>query len=257
MKNTILWSALFTLIGTQVYAEETQPVTPAPQAPSATMNAPAPAPVAAPAPQQATPVVPATAPQTQGIPSIVPEPTPTSVINCDYKIPLQVKKVEQSTVLAWAQNAVTQAFSFDPATLDVQMQKLQACFTEQGWTGFSTALQKSGNIEAIKAQKLIVTSSVNGLVLMNNVQDNQWKLTVPIIVVYQNEKEKVNQLLSVDLTVTRKPNGDLGITQMIAAPRGSVTTKRPVQDVSNPENTSLDTRPPQQDNRPPLGKPQP
>lgn len=263
MKNTILWSTLFTLIGTQVYAEETQSVTPASQAPSATMNAPTPAPIAAPAaaptpaPQQTTPVVPAAAPQTQAIPSVAPAPAPTSVINCDYKIPPQVKKVEQATVLTWSENAVTQAFSFDPATLDVQMQKLQACFTEQGWTGFNTALQKSGNIEAIKSQKLIVTSKIDGLSLMNNVQDNQWKLTLPIVVVYQNEKEKVSQLLSVDLTVTRKPNGDLGITQMIAAPRGTVTTKKPEPVVTNPENTSLDTKPAQEDNRPPLGKPQP
>lgn len=117
------------------------------------------------------------------------------------------------------------------------MQKLQPCFTEQGWTGFSAALQKSGNIEAIKSQKLNVTSQIDGQTLITDTKDNQWKITLPIAVVYQNDKEKVSQLLSVDLTVSRKTNGDLGITQMIAAPRGTVTTKKPEVPAAPPTNT--------------------
>lgn len=238
MKKTILWSALATLISTQVYAADpASPATPAtpPQPGSTTLPA-------APAAQ------------------VVPAPAPSAVIDCNYKIPAQVKSVEQSVVLAWSEKAVIQSFSFDPNTLDAQMQKLQACFTEQGWTGFSTALKKSGNIEAIKSQSLTVSSHVDGQGFITNAKDNQWKVTLPLVVVYQNEKEKVSQLLSVDLTVNRKPTGDLGITQMIATPRGTVTTKKPVL-VNNPENTNLDTRPAAEstpnapENQPVIGKP--
>lgn len=236
MKNTVLWSALFTLIGTQAYAEQT----PAPQAPTAPTNTSAPA-YPSPEPTVMRPVAPQPQQPNQAIPTA---PAPAPVINCDYKIPPQVKTVDQALVLTWSQNAVKQAFSFDPASLDAQMQKLQACFTEQGWTGFSTALQKSGNIQAIKAQQLTVTSQIEGMTLVNEAKDNQWKLTVPVMVIYQNEKEKVSQLLSVDLTVNRKPNGDLGITQMIAAPRGTVSTKKQAQEPANSGN------------QPPLGKPQ-
>ncbi|EHL31032.1 DotI/IcmL family type IV secretion protein [Legionella drancourtii] len=242
MKNTVLWSALFTLIGTQVCAEQT----PAPQAPAAPTNTSAPPASPASEPMVMQPVAPQPQQPNQAIPTApVTAPAPAPVINCDYKIPPQVKTVDQALVLTWSQNAVKQAFSFDPASLDAQMQKLQACFTEQGWTGFSTALQKSGNIQAIKAQQLTVTSQIEGMTLVNEAKDNQWKLTVPVMVIYQNEKEKVSQLLSVDLTVNRKPNGDLGITQMIAAPRGTVSTKKPAQE--EPANLG---------NQPPLGKPQ-
>lgn len=230
MKNTILWSALFTLISTQVHAEP-QP---------ATMPA-----------QMATPQT-----QPSALP-VAPAPaTPEPMMSCDYKIPAQVKTVDQSLVLNWSQKAVMQTFTFDPAALDIQMQKLQPCFTEQGWIGFNTAIQKSGNIEAIKSQKLNVSSHIDGMVLVNEAKDNQWKLTLPLTVIYQNDKEKVSQLLNIDLTVTRKPSGDLGITQMIATPRGTVTTTKPAPVVNNPENTSLDTRPTDPANQPPLGKPQ-
>lgn len=240
MKNTILWSALFTLIGTQVYAE------PASKAPAAPTNTAAPATAPAAAPMVMQSVAPQAPQPNQAIPTApLTAPAPAPVINCDYKIPPQVKTVDQALVLNWAQNAVMQAFSFAPTTLDAQMEKLQACFTEQGWTGFSTALQKSGNLQAIKSQQLNVTAQIGGMTLVNEAKDNQWKLTVPIIVIYQNDKEKVSQLLSVDVTVNRKPDGDLGITQMIAAPRGSVTTKTPVQ----PPAVNLE-------NQQPVGKPQ-
>ena len=210
MKNTILWSALFALVSTQVHADVTQPVTLPQQAPNALQQTPS-----------------APTPPGQNLPSINPTQPLAPVINCDYKIPPGTKNIDQSLVIKWSEKAVTQAFDFDPNNLDMQLQKLQPCFTEQGWTGFNTALQKSGNLEAIKSQKLTVSSQVEGEIIVTEAKDNQWKINLPLQVVYQNDKEKVTQLLSVDLTVGRKITGDLGITQMIAAPRGSVTQEKP------------------------------
>ncbi len=210
MKKTILWGALLTLMSTPVLADVTQPV-----APGTTPGAMVPS---------------MSPPPTQALPSVQPaQPAANVVINCDYKIPSQTKVIDQSVILSWSQQAVIQAFTFNPDTLDAQMQQLQACFTEQGWSGFNNALQKSGNLDAIKSQKLNVSSQMEGSAFVTEAKDSQWKVTLPLTVIYQNDKEKVNQLLSVNLVVTRKPTGDLGITQMIATPRGSVTTQSPAQ----------------------------
>ena len=270
MKKTILWGALFTLLGTQVSAEVTQDAgSPPPQSPPApSTTAPSGIPANAPTdPTSGPAAVPASVPTTEPTsaptngstntpadtpPSSVPAatqtiqtvPTPAAqAIDCDYKIPAEVKKVDQAVVLSWSEKAIIQAFTFNQAALDVQIQKLQACFTDQGWTGFSAALQKSGNLEAIKSQKLTVSSQIDGQALINESAENQWKVTLPLMVLYQNDKEKVSQLLSIDLNVTRKPSGDLGITQMIASPRGTVTNIKPAEPATNPENTSLDTQP--------------
>ncbi|MCW8398337.1 DotI/IcmL family type IV secretion protein [Legionella sp. PATHC038] len=229
MKNTLLWGTLFALLGTQVHAENTQPVTPPPQTPSALKPVPA------------TPTPPG-----QNLPSVHPAAAPAAPINCEYKIPPETKTIDQSVVMQWATKAVTQAFDFNPTNLDAQLQKLQACFTEQGWTGFNTALQKSGNLEAIKSQKLTVSSQVDGQVVVTEAKDNQWKINLPLQVVYQNDKEKVTQLLSVDLTIGRKMTGDLGITQMIAAPRGTVTQEKQqsaAPNAANPMNPGTGTTP--------------
>lgn len=276
MKNTMLWGALFTLICAQVQADVTQQAT-QPQMPNAAPTtlpndkalqtppvnpaAPATQPIQQVQPAQAQPTQnpadksqqnqsttkPQTTQQLPSIPAEVPQ-----VVNCDYKIPAETKKIEQSLVMSWSEKAAVQAFNFDPTSLDTQLQKLQSCFTEQGWTGFNSALQKSGNLDAIKTQKLTVSSQVDGQSQVTEAKDNQWKITLPLQVVYQNDKEKVTQLLNVNLTVGRKITGDLGIVQIIASPREIATEKNSQPSSVNPStNTVPQTTSPTTNDTPP------
>lgn len=146
-------------------------------------------------------------------------PAPPPVINCDYKIPAETTKIEDSLVSKWAGNAAEQAFDLDYKTIDDQLVRLKSCFTDQGWQSFNDALQKSGNLNAIKSEKLMVSSMVEGDPIISMIKENQWKVSLPLQVVYQNEKEKLNQPLTINLIVGRKISGDLGIMQMIAMPR--------------------------------------
>lgn len=171
--------------------------------------------------------------------SDVPAAAPSPVIDCKYAIPPQKSDIEPSVVSTWAEKAAMQSFSFNPAAVDQEMNELKLCYTDQGWQGFNDALQKSGNIEAIKTQHLTVSSQVDGEIKMNPVKDNQWKVTVPLQVVYQNDKEKLTQLLTVDLLIGRKVSGDLGIMQMIASPRPQPGEEapKPSAEMSNPASS--------------------
>ncbi|HAZ7573520.1 DotI/IcmL family type IV secretion protein [Legionella sp. PATHC032] len=174
----------------------------------------------------------------------VPSQQTAPVVNCDYKIPAETKAIDQSLVLTWAEKAIIQSFDFDPATVDAQLQKLQACFTDQGWLSFNSALQKSGNLDAIKSQKLHVSSQIDGQPQVTEAIENQWKITIPLQVVYQNDKEKVTQLLNVNVTVGRKITGDLGINQMIAMPR-TATSMPQTNSPSNATPSTTNTTTPQ------------
>lgn len=223
MKNTMLWFALFNLICLPIHADtNTQTITPPTD--STTQTTPSVQPV-----QQVNP---------SELPAVK---TPTAVpgtINCDYKIPAETKIIDQKTIMTWSEKATVQAFDFEPASMDSQLQNLKNCFTDQGWTSFDAALQKSGNVEAIKTQNLTVSSQVDGDVKVSEEKDNQWKVILPLQVVYQNDKEKVTQLLNINLTVGRKITGDLGIMQMIAAPR-TVVTQQPTTSTTT-TNTGAD-----------------
>ncbi|NSL17842.1 DotI/IcmL/TraM family protein [Tatlockia micdadei] len=126
--------------------------------------------------------------------------------------------------MKWAEKAAEQSFDFDYNTMDSQLAALKSCYTEQGWQGFNDALQKSGNLNAIKSQQLTVSSMVNGESKITELKDNQWKVIIPMQVVYQNDKEKLTQPLTVNLVVGRKISGDLGIMQMIAIPSQTTST---------------------------------
>lgn len=229
MKKTILWGALFTVLCTQTQADTTEQVT---QTPTTTTTVTTPA--TQPAVQGTQPTMPV---QAQPITTTTTSTT-SPVINCDYKIDANIKTIDQSLVMTWSEKATTQAFDFTPETIDAQMLKLKNCFTEQGWTGFNTALQKSGNIDAIKAQHLTVSSQIDGTAQMDEAKDNLWKITLPIQVVYQNDKEKVTQLLNVKLTVGRKITGDLGITQMVATPRVATAAQPSTPTTTNTTTTT-------------------
>jgi hypothetical protein len=141
------------------------------------------------------------------------------VINCNYPIPASINTIDTALLETWAEKAIMQSFDFNSQELDQQLEKLKPCFTEQGWQSFYDALKASGNLEAIKSQNLSVSCQIDGKLNINSVKENQWKVIIPLQVVYQNDKEKITQLLSVELLVGRRASGNLGIMQVIATPR--------------------------------------
>ena len=210
MNKTILYTAMLTILSSAGYAADaSQPTTPSPTQKPAVGS-----------PQ---------ADVLQALPEAMPSKNPadteakaTTTIDCKYKIPASTTSIDEATVKTWAQSAAIQSFNFSPPSVDDELGSLKNCYTDQGWQGFNEALQKSGNITAIKSQNLTVSSQVDGDLKLNAIKDNQWKVTIPLQVVYQNDKEKLTQLLTVDLLIGRKISGDLGIIQMIAAPRDPI-----------------------------------
>lgn len=195
-----------------------------------------------------------TTPSTTSTPSTsttTPQTTQTTTqtasqqIDCNYRIPASTSKVDQDLVMKWSEKATAQSFDFDYTTMDQQLAALKACFTDLGWQGFNDALQKSGNLSAIKSQQLMVSSMVNGTGQISEVKENQWKVSLPLQVVYQNDKEKLTQSLTINLVVGRKVSGDLGIMQMIAIPRNT-TNKNSSQTTSTSNVSSSSTQPSEQ-----------
>lgn len=153
------------------------------------------------------------------------KPISPDKIDCDFKID-PTAEVKNETVIIWSEKAAVQSFNYSDDNVDARLKELKSCFTDQGYSGYQDALSKSGNIEAIKSQKLTVSSLVDGSTKINKLEDNKWQLKVPLQVVYQNDKEKLTQLLFIDMLVARKPSGELGILQIIAAPRDKMIDKK-------------------------------
>lgn len=138
-------------------------------------------------------------------------------VDCFYQI--ATNPITDIELSLWAQYAALKSFDYSFDKMDTQLQSLKSCFTEQGWTGFNEALKQSGNLTTIKAQQLTVSSQIAGQPEVSQIKTNQWRITVPLDVVYQNTQEKLTQSLAVVLVVTKKNPTELGIVQLIAAPK--------------------------------------
>ena len=143
-------------------------------------------------------------------------------INCQYRLPSEVKTPSQTLLANWAKKAAVQSFQFNPATLDTELTELKKCYTDLGFKGFNDALEKSGNLAAIKSKQLTVNSIVQGDATVEVKKDNQWRVKLPLNVTYENKDQKLVQSLNVELLITRKPSGELGIIQVIATPHVKV-----------------------------------
>jgi hypothetical protein len=158
-----------------------------------------------------------TSPQTQTIAN-PNEKISLDKIDCNYSIK-QSEKVLDDTVKMWSEKAALQTFNYSSENIDAKLLELKKCFTEQGWVGYTEALTKSGNVLAIKSQNLSVSSQIDGSISVSSIESDKWQARIPIQVVYQNDKEKLTQSLDIDMLISRKSNGDLGVLQIIAAPR--------------------------------------
>ncbi|WP_241480370.1 DotI/IcmL family type IV secretion protein [Legionella norrlandica] len=136
-------------------------------------------------------------------------------ISCDYKISPETI-IDKDILLRWAEQATIQSFAFDHRVVEAQLQKLESCYTENGWIEFNAAMHKSGNIIAIKTQRLTMNSQIDGQPRLVEDLINQWKITLPLKVTYKNDRTQALQFLDVQLIVGRKTNGGLGIVQMNA-----------------------------------------
>jgi hypothetical protein len=169
----------------------------------------------------------AVTPTQTSAPEAVIAPSNPAPVDCLYQLS-STTPISEKELSEWAKLAILKSFDYSFDTLETQLQKLKACYTEQGWLGFNNALKQSGNLATIKAQQLTVNCEIEGKLKIDPFKNNQWKITVPVKVVYQNSQEKLTQRLWVAMVVTKKSASQLGVVQIIAEPKSPSTSKESI-----------------------------
>lgn len=140
-------------------------------------------------------------------------------------IPLNEPMLAPSSVLSWAGQAATEAFSFDYVSYRGQLEEAAVNFTPEGWRSFLKALEDSRNIDLVIQRKLIVTAKLSGapVILTEGVVNGvyAWRVELPILIETFAPNDNINgQSISVSMTISRVPvleypNG-IAITQFVA-----------------------------------------
>ena len=146
-------------------------------------------------------------------------------------VPVQRPIMPVDAVLAWSQEAVQAAFSYDFMNYRTQLQNAQKYFTDYGWRSYMKSLQDSNNLIALKERKFVVIGQVvappklltEGPIGQAGIYG--YKVQMPLLVTYlqaplYDDKSKIQNPLVVTVIVARQSllssYKGMGIMQMIA-----------------------------------------
>lgn len=143
-------------------------------------------------------------------------------------VPLGEPFVTQSALLNWAKKCVTSANTYDFVNYQKQFQENSVCFTPEGWQQFMGAVEKSGNLETVKSQRLVASSVEQGAPVITREGLRKgvysWEVELPILVSYQGGqggRAAASQRLLVKLLISRVSTAaykeGVGIVQYIGA----------------------------------------
>jgi len=105
---------------------------------------------------------------------------------------------DSAFILDWAVQAVQAIYTMDYITWRKVLQDAEAYFTPKGYTDFLTALKASTNLNAVKADKYVVSVTITGNPVLSRQGQRSadvpysWSLQIPVTVNYQNSANKVN-----------------------------------------------------------------
>lgn len=143
--------------------------------------------------------------------------------------PLDRPNMTPTGLLSWTMDCVERSHSFDVVNYRKQLTGAMGCFTDSGWNGFYSALERSGNLKEVIDKKMIATATRAGPAVIQkqgvNPQTGVYTYIVrfPMNVVYQGEGRMPGQKLMMTTMVERvdtaeSPDG-VGISQIIGEPQ--------------------------------------
>lgn len=132
--------------------------------------------------------------------------------------------LNNSAVLAWANEAVVAINSYNFANYQESFQNASRYFTPGGWAAYRLALNSQGSLNEVVNKKLVVSAVASGspILLEQGLvgESYSWKVQVPVLITYENTKGKSVRHALITMLIVRTPQGigtkGLGIDQYIA-----------------------------------------
>lgn len=126
------------------------------------------------------------------------------------------------TIISWASNAATTAYTFDFVNYQTQIAAAKPYFTDDGWNDYLQSVNKL--IQIIVKNQLFVSSVVSGTPVIANEGalpqlGYTWRLQIPFLVTYQSANAVTQKKYLVLLTVVRVPtratSQGIGVNQFV------------------------------------------
>lgn len=122
-------------------------------------------------------------------------------------IPLGTPFASRGAILSFAYECTVKAYSLNHVQWRSQVGEASQCFTKDGFAQYQQALSDSGNLDRIKADKLVQTAYASGpgVVSREGIEDKvyRWEVQHPITISYETSGRAYAQSLIAEIGVTR------------------------------------------------------
>ena len=139
-----------------------------------------------------------------------------------YLMPNTEPSLIAPTIINFASQAATIAYTFDFVNYQEQIAKARPYFTDKGWTEFNSSI--SDLLSTIVQRQLFVSGVVSGAPVISNEGplpgiEYAWRVQIPFLATYQGSNATAVQKHYVVLTIIRVPTSvnpqGIGIDQFV------------------------------------------
>lgn len=123
--------------------------------------------------------------------------------------PLSEPVVTDQYILQWASLATRAALNLDFVNYDKQLKTAEIYFTDNGWSAFTKALDKSGLLSTVQAKKLMMSAVVPNtpIITFAGVAHGRymWRISMPVLVTYGSASDQRQRKMTATIVVSRVP----------------------------------------------------
>jgi intracellular multiplication protein IcmL len=144
-------------------------------------------------------------------------------------IPLNQPNQSVSAVLNWANQAAVAAYTYEWVHYRTDLMAASEFFTAAGWDNFLTELERSNNLNRVKASKMVVSAVATRtptLLSQGITTDGRyfWRVQMQILVTFESastySQDRYNVIMQIVRVSTLNTPSGIGIAQFIVEPAG-------------------------------------
>lgn len=128
--------------------------------------------------------------------------------------------MDDAQMTVWVNEAIVSTYTYSYSNVVSRQKEIAKYFTANGWIAYNKALTTSQLLSSVNKNKYTVSAVATMPPEIQKVGDDQWKASMPLIVVYKNPTYQQKQILKVVLNFSTASTGQgvrgLAITSFIA-----------------------------------------
>ncbi len=143
-------------------------------------------------------------------------------------VPLDRPLLSDSAILTGAETAVISSFNMNWKDWRMRMQNAQRWFTPQGFTAYQDIMTNSGDLEAVRQRRLVLSVAVIGSPvvkqsgILSGTHLYAWKVQIPVRLAFEssdvnNSKARLLTIVVVRANILSQPRG-WAIASMVFGP---------------------------------------